>query len=209
MMIQFAHPWLLLGLVAVPLIVWCWLRQPRRALSYPDLRGFAELPASLCPLTLSHSVLLRLLDELQPRSVPGESETNLSDAIAVGLHRLQSAPSKRRVLILITDGEHNVPKPQSEWTPLQAAQIAANLQVPIYTIDAGNESGVDETLGAERTNGVDAEQRTLARARAESTLRSIAALTQGHYFPAHDTESLLRACHEIDAMEKQEIQSFQ
>ena len=50
---------------------------------------FATRPQTICPLTLSHSVLLRLLDDEQPRSIPGESETNISDAVALGLHRLQ------------------------------------------------------------------------------------------------------------------------
>ncbi len=45
---------------------------------------FATRPLTVCPLTLSHSVLLRLLDDEKPRSVPGESETNISDAVALG-----------------------------------------------------------------------------------------------------------------------------
>lgn len=318
MMLQFAYPWSLLFLMAVPPIVWYWLKRPRRALRYPDLSGFAALPPgrsriarwggaalrggalalvilalagprvpdqrtriptegvalemvvdvsgsmatrdftwdgkpisrldaakrafrwfvaggnvpsgetltgrpsdliglvefatwpdSVCPLTLSHSVLLRLLEEARPRSVPGESETNLSDALALGLHRLQNVPSKRKVLILITDGEHNVPKTQSEWTPLQAAQIAANLQIPIYTIDAGSESGVDEDAPGERRTPGDLEARTQVRARAESTLRSVAAITHGRYFQARDTDALIQACQDIDRLEKEEIESFQ
>ena len=57
---------------------------------------FATRPKTTCPLTLSHSVLLRLLDDEQPRSVPGESETNLSDAVALGLYRLKSAGGAAR-----------------------------------------------------------------------------------------------------------------
>jgi len=59
-----------------------------------DLLGlitFGTRPTSPCPLTLSHSALLRLLDAEQPRSVPGESETNISDALVLGLHRLEAA----------------------------------------------------------------------------------------------------------------------
>ncbi len=91
---------------------------------------FATRPQTTCPLTLSHSVLLRLLDDEQPRSIPGESETNISDAVALGLYRLKSAGPRRKVLVLLTDGEHNVPDPRSGWTPRQAAQIAASLDVP-------------------------------------------------------------------------------
>src|SRR5262245_37944506 len=77
-----------------------------------DLVGlvtFGTRPESPCPLTLSHSVLLRTLDETRPLSVPGTSETNISDALVMGLHRLQSAGPRRKVLVLLSDGEHNVP----------------------------------------------------------------------------------------------------
>ena len=48
--------------------------------------------------------------------------TTWCDAVALGLHRLQSAGPRRKVLVLLTDGEHNVPNPRSDWTPRQAAQ---------------------------------------------------------------------------------------
>src|SRR5207247_2603305 len=82
---------------------------------------FAARPSLPCPLTLSHSVLLRLLDAEQPRSVPTESQTNIGDAIAWGLHSLPSAAGRRQVLILLSDGEHNVPPPALK--PRQAAQL--------------------------------------------------------------------------------------
>jgi Ca-activated chloride channel family protein len=49
---------------------------------------FATRPETICPLTLSHSAMLHMLDDEWPRSVPGESTTNLSDAITLGLDRL-------------------------------------------------------------------------------------------------------------------------
>jgi Ca-activated chloride channel family protein len=105
---------------------------------------FATRPQTICPLTLSHSVLFRLLRDEEPRSIPGESETNISDAVALGLYRLKSAGSHRKVLVLLTDGEHNVPDARSGWSPRQAAQIAASLDVPIYAIDAGGAAGAAE-----------------------------------------------------------------
>lgn len=183
-----------------------------------DLVGlvtFATWPDSPCPLTLSHAVLLRMLDAEQPRSIPGESETNLSDAIALGLHRLESARTRRKVVVLISDGEHNVAKPHSEWTPRQVAQIAANLDVPIYAIDAGGDSGADDdvALGPPQAGpppgAVDPKLRAKIRASAESTLRSVAGLTGGRYFQARDTDALLAVCREIDRLEKNEIRGFQ
>lgn len=167
-----------------------------------DLIGlvcFATRPEPTCPLTLSHTALLRLLDAEQPRSTPGESETNLSDAITLGLHKLQAAGPRRKVLILLTDGEHNHANPRSQWSPRQAAQIAAGLDVPIYTIDAG-----PVAVGASPPPGA-----TEVRDSAAKTLREIADLTRGQYLPASDTKALLNAVRTIDRQEKLPIRSYQ
>ncbi len=174
-----------------------------------DLIGlvtFARWPQASCPLTLSHSVLLRLLNAEKPRSTPTESETNIGDAIAWGLVRLEKTKVKRKVMILLSDGEHNVPPPA--LTPRQAAQLAANLGVPIYTIDAGGISGTPEGAGT-KSDETDKETAERIRASAQKTMLSIAQITGGRHFKAHDTESLFQACREIDRMERQEIQSFQ
>ncbi len=166
-----------------------------------DLVGlvtFGARPDSPCPLTLSHSVLLGLLDEQRPQSVPGESETNISDALVLGLHRLHAAGPRRRVLVLLSDGEHNVHTPRSDWTPRQAAQVAANLGVSVHAIDAGGElrAAADSTAAENRAAG--------ARA-----LQEVARITGGRYFAARDTAALLAVCREIDRLERQRIQSFQ
>jgi Ca-activated chloride channel homolog len=177
-------------------------RFPGRPEDLVGLVTFATRPESPCPLTLSHSVLLRLLEGEQPRSVPGDSETNISDAIVMGMHRLKAAGSRRKVMVLLSDGEHNVPSPQSEWTPRQAAQIAANLGVPVYTIDAGGTTSPGREPGAKND--------TIATREAGSqALREVAHITRGQYFPAHDTEALLKVCQTIDRLERSEIASFQ
>jgi Ca-activated chloride channel family protein len=162
---------------------------------------FATRPVTACPLTLSHSVLLRLLDDEKPRSIPGESETNISDAVTLGLRRLESAGSRRKVLVLLTDGEHNVPNPRSDWTPRQAAQIAASLDAPIYTIDAGG------AVGAASEEGDDSSP--LVRQRAVETLQDVAKITHGQYYRAGDTAGLLDACRAIDRLERTDVESYQ
>jgi Ca-activated chloride channel homolog len=162
---------------------------------------FATRPDRPYPLTLSHSVLLRLLDDEKPRSLTGEMETNISDAVVEGLVRLHSAgPSRRKVMVLLSDGEHNVSPTRSGWSPRQAAQVAASLGVPIYTIDAGGEGGggLEGNADSEAT-----------RAAGRQTLRDIADIAHGRSFQAKDTHELLAVCHEIDRLERQEIQSFQ
>jgi Ca-activated chloride channel family protein len=167
-----------------------------------DLIGvvtFATRPETTCPLTLSHSVLLHMLEGEQPRSVPTESETNIGDALAWGLQTLESAGARRKIVILLSDGEHNVPPPALK--PRQAAQLAANLRIPIYVIDAGGDNG-----GAQEP---DKKKPPADQMTGPATLRVIAQLTGGRYFPARDAQSLLHVCSDIDRLERQEIQSFQ
>jgi Ca-activated chloride channel family protein len=147
-----------------------------RATDQIALVTFATRPDRPYPLTLSHSVLLRLLDEEKPRSITGEMETNISDSVAEGLDRLHSAG------------------------PRQAAQVAASLGVPVYTIDAGGEGGSGLEVNADSVATRDAGRKTL---------RDIADITHGRSFQAKDTRELLSVCQEIDRLERQEIQSFQ
>lgn len=168
-----------------------------------DLIGlvtFATWPESACPLTLSHSVLLGMLDKEQPRTIPTESRTNIGDAIALGLRRLDASPIKKKVLVLLSDGEHNEPPPAH--TPRQAAQLAANQGVRVYTIDAGGEGNLEN-------ENADPKERARLRESAEEALQAVAQITGGRYFRAPDTHSLIEVYQEIDRLEKQEIQSFQ
>jgi Ca-activated chloride channel family protein len=188
-----------------------------RATDLVGLVTFATRPETRCPLTLSHSVLLRQLETEQPRRVPGESETNLIDAIAEGLHRLHSAGPRRKVLVLLTDGEHNVPQPRSGWKKWQeAGQVAVSLGVSIYAIDAGG-AGVPPLGGSDLERPPKGGPPTAepsaspgqTRAQAVQTLQELARMTHGQYFAARDTASLLSACRGIDALERTEVVSFQ
>jgi Ca-activated chloride channel family protein len=169
-----------------------------------DLIGlitFATRPQSACPLTLSHDVLLDILQAEKPRSIPGESQTNIGDAIAWGVNDLSKAKARRKVLVLFTDGEHNVEAPA--LTPRQAAQLAARLDIPIYAIDAGGESAGPEGGKEDRPRSAE------DRAKAVQILQTISEkMTRGQYFRAQDTGTLLNVCREIDRMEKQKIESF-
>jgi Ca-activated chloride channel family protein len=161
-----------------------------------DLVGlitFSERPDVVCPLTLSHSVLLGQLQALEPQA----ESTNIGDAIAWGLDRLRKASPQRKVLVLLTDGYHTVKDPQA-WKPRPAAQVAANLPTPvvIYTIDAGRESGRIGETAADRKAAV-------------QVLQDVARIAGGRYFRADDSPALLDACREIDRLERERIQSFQ
>jgi Ca-activated chloride channel family protein len=159
-----------------------------------SLVTYATRPETACPLTLNHPVLLQILDAQVPRTISTEATTNTGDAIAWALHSLQRTGAKRKVMVLLTDGEHNVPPPALK--PRQASQLAGNLAVPIYTIQAGNETAPDGTPSEEAI-------------KARQTLQEIAKMTQGQYFQAADSEGLLEVCNKIDRLEREEIESFQ
>src|SRR5262249_41518402 len=113
------------------------------------------------------------------------------------LQGLGKTRKQRQVMILLSDGEHNVPAPA--LTPRQAAQLAANLRIPIYVIDAGGEGSAEPQEGKSQAE---------IRAGAEKTLQSVAALSGGHYFRANDTAALLKVYREIDGLEREKIRSF-
>jgi len=103
---------------------------------------FSNWPHPVCPPTLNHSVLLHILDNYRPGPIRDEG-SNIGDAIAQGVIRLEKAVPQRKVLILFSDGEHNFDHADPERRPLkprQAAQLAANLGIPIYVVDTGGET---------------------------------------------------------------------
>ena len=159
---------------------------------------FAAVPQMACPLTLNHSVLLTILEEQKPRNGI-DAGTNVGDAVAEGLVRLDAARGRRKVLILLSDGEHNADREGSDapLKPRQAAQLAANLKVPVYTIDCGGDPGPSATPE-------DAKQRADGR----RSLEAVAKLTGGRSFEANDVGGLLAAYHEIDELEREPVEAF-
>jgi Ca-activated chloride channel family protein len=159
-----------------------------------DLIGlvtFAPVPETTCRPTLAHAALLQLLDSEQARDAD-EAGTNMGDALAWGLHHLKTANHRRRVLVLLTDG---IEESAQTLAPLQSAQAAAALGIPIYVIDtAGDKTTADSST---------------PRGNAKSILEDIAKLTGGRYFQAHDALSLVAAYGELDRLERDEITTFQ
>ena len=157
---------------------------------------FAALPHTACPLTLNHTVLLRVTDA-QETKAGIDAGTNVGDAIAEGLIRLEAAGDRKKVLILLSDGEHNVAEPDV-LVPQKSARLSAALGVKVYTIDAGSDPppGAPADAVKQRRDG-------------QQTLRSVAEATGGRSFTAPDGTSLLAAYKEIDELEKTRVMSFQ
>lgn len=163
---------------------------------------FAAVPETVCPATLNHTVLFKVADGLKPKEGV-DAGTNIGDSLAEAVIRLDATenPKKARVLILLSDGEHNVFKedvrdakrPGIDRTlkPREAAQLAANLNVRVYTIDAGGEPppGAPPELVAQRLAG-------------RQALKDVADMTGGKSFHATSGAELLAAYKEISLLEK-------
>jgi Ca-activated chloride channel family protein len=168
-----------------------------------DAIGLVELaavPESLCPLTLNHSVLLQNVKDLKPK-VDVNAGTNIGDAIAEAVIRLdQTSGNKRKVIILLSDGQHIQSKdgPEAMHKPREAAQLAANLGYPIYAIDCGGILPVTAAPDAiaEREAG-------------KETMQAVAAITNGRSFVASNGAEFLEAYKEISRLEKSTVESFQ
>jgi Ca-activated chloride channel family protein len=170
---------------------------------FDDLIGlvtFAARSEDVCPPTLSHSVVLRMLDEATPVGTPPDSSTNIGDAMIEGLHLLQQAQPKNKLMIVLSDGEHNVPETvvAGAQTPRQAAQLARALDVRVYTVFVGP----TVSPAADRTAAESAEL-------GKKSLQEVAQLTGGRFFHAQDAEGLLDVCREIDRLERTRVESFQ
>ncbi|WP_161968130.1 vWA domain-containing protein [Fimbriiglobus ruber] len=160
---------------------------------------FAAVPQTTCPLTLNHSVLLTVLDAQKPEGGTNNG-TNIGDAIAEGVIRLDAAgPNCKKVLILLSDGEHNifVDRPDRPLLPEPAAQLAANLHIPVYTIDCGGDPRAD-------AKPEEIKQRTEGR----EVLQRVAAQTNARAFVANSADDLRTVYREIDALERQPVETF-
>jgi Ca-activated chloride channel homolog len=167
---------------------------------------FTNYPQPVCPPTLNHSVLLHILDNTRPVSIRDEG-SNLGDAIAQALIMLEKQKLQRKAIIVLSDGESNydtverieingVVQEVHPLKPRQAAQLAANLGVRIYTIDTGG----DPPANAKKD---EIKQRNDGRA----INQAVANLTQGRSFDANDGQQLLEVCRTIDSLERQPIES--
>jgi Ca-activated chloride channel homolog len=168
------------------------------------LVAFAAQAYTVCPLTLDYEVLLRLLDHLEIGLTT--DGTAIGMAIAAGLNRLQASAAKAKVIILLTDGRNNA----GALDPDTAAQLAAALNVRLYTIGMGKPGGGaivvkdpvrGETVLLNDDGSVHQEQLD------EEMLQRLAAATTGKYFRATDRNKLKAIYAEIGQMERSRLES--
>jgi Ca-activated chloride channel family protein len=179
-----------------------------------DLIGvitFASYADSRCPLTLDHGHLLSTVDQTSVSSSADDLSTAIGDAVALGVERMAGLTERpdlagdrrinSRVMILLTDGEHNA----GDIDPITAAKMAAAFDIRLYTIGAGTDLGFQRVRWRNGETG----RHEMVNIRAtidEDTLTEMAEIAGGRYFRARDSETLQDVYAQIDELERTRIE---
>jgi len=102
---------------------------------------FGSYAFSASPLTYDLKGLSEMFDLMSDVGIAGTS-TAIGDALMQGLYTLEAGEAKSKVLILLTDGQHNAGKN----SPHQAVTLAKQRGVKVYTIGIGKKGDYDEEL---------------------------------------------------------------
>src|SRR5690606_26178918 len=155
---------------------------------------FAGEAYSLAPLTNDYELLTDLVKEISFSMMEAKG-TAIGSALASGTNRMKESESASKVMIILSDGESNA----GNVDPLFAANLAAALDIKIYTIAMGKDGLVPY--------GTDFFGRTqmVESYLDESTLREIAKVGNGEFFRAADGGTLETIFDRIDTLEKTEV----
>lgn len=143
------------------------------------------------PLTTDGNAVGKMLDNAVPR-VAGDG-TAIGDAIGLAVKKLRDQPPGSRILILLTDGENT----SGSLAPLEAAQLAKQYDIRIYTIGVGSKGNVPFP---DKNGRITMEKMEID----EKLLTEIANRTNGEYFRATETKVLEEIYQRIDKFEKTE-----
>jgi len=154
---------------------------------------FSGVAWTACPLTLDYDVLLREVENATyaPENKQG---TAIGSALGLAAQRLSKSEARSKVIVLLSDGNNN----RGQISPIAAARVAGEMGIRIYPIGAGSPERVimSQGLMPVQNEVID-----------EDLLRKIAGATGGKYFLATDTDTLLQAYSEINALETTEVET--
>jgi Ca-activated chloride channel family protein len=159
---------------------------------------FAGQAYTQAPLTLDYGVLKELIKQLRTRVL--EDGTAIGDAVATALNRLRDSDAKSRVVVLITDGDNNA----GRVSPLDAADAARALGIPVYTILVGKGGKVPFPAGQDLLgNPILREVEIPVN---PELLETMSARTGGESYRATDRESLKRGLTRVlDSLERSKL----
>lgn len=130
------------------------------------------------PITYEKEIVVDMLSYLN-HGMAGQN-TAIGEAIAMSVRAFKHSKAKSKIIILLTDGEHN----SGEVSPKEATALAVGQNIKIHTIGIGNKGEADEAL-----------------------LQEIANSSGGEFFGAQNSKELQKIYELIDESESSKIKS--
>jgi Ca-activated chloride channel family protein len=161
--------------------------------------GFSAEAFTQCPLTSDHEAVLSLLNTLSVGIL--EDGTAIGTGLATTLNRVKHRKSTGKVVILLTDGENNA----GYIPPRQAAEIARQLQIRVYTIGIGSDGIVMSPSSRNRDGSYNFSPRRTTFD--TQLLQEIATTTQAQFFRARSSADLADIYADIDQLEKTAVET--
>ena len=139
---------------------------------------FGDFAFIASPITYEKNIVVEMLSYLS-QGMAGQN-TAIGEAMALSVRAFKHSKAKTKIIVLLTDGEHN----SGEIAPKEAQKLAKKEDIKIYTIGMGNAGEADEAL-----------------------LRHIAIESGGEFFHAANAKELREIYEKIDELESSKIRS--
>ncbi|MDD5202530.1 MAG: VWA domain-containing protein [Sulfurimonas sp.] len=141
---------------------------------------FGDFAFIASPITYEKEILSQMLAYLT-QGMAGQN-TAIGESIAMSVRAFKHSKAKTKIIILLTDGEHN----SGAISPKEALEEVKTQGIKIYTIAMGNKGEADEAL-----------------------LEKIAKESGGEFFRASNAGELQEIYAQIDTLESSKIKSRQ
>jgi Ca-activated chloride channel family protein len=139
---------------------------------------FGDFAFIASPITYEKNIVAEMLGYLS-HGMAGQN-TAIGEAMAMSVRAFEHSKAKTKIIILLTDGEHN----SGSISPKDAIKLARDENIKIYSIGMGNKGEADEAL-----------------------LKTIADESGGEFFSAYSAKELKSVYEKIDELESSKIKS--
>ncbi len=139
---------------------------------------FGDFAFIATPVTYEKAIIVEMIGYLS-HGMAGQN-TAIGEGVAQGVRALRDSKAKSKIIILLTDGEHN----SGAIAPKEAVSMATKAGIKLYTIGIGQKGEFDSGL-----------------------LKQMAADGGGEYFTATNEKELTKVYGQIDRLEKSRIKS--
>ena len=139
---------------------------------------FGDFAFIASPVTYEKEIVSEMIGYLS-HGMAGQN-TAIGEGITMALRAFQHSKAKSKIIILLTDGEHN----SGRISPKDATALAKEHGVKIYTIGIGRKGEFDKQL-----------------------LEKIADESDGRFFAAYSSDELQNVYEKINALEQSNIKS--